>query len=377
MIYVLLALLLSPLLVRRRRLAPGRILVIQTAKIGDFVCTTPLLRSLDIAFPDAEITALVSPPVVELAEQLPFIDRTIACRTASLKGWRGKIHWARQLRNEGFDMVFCCNGGSVWPVVSAWAGIPVRIGLAPNFIGKSTALAQRLWTRSVPHDGNRLIAETYAGMLSAIGVERFEPAKTVFASPAAKDKALALFPKDGTPSIRIGIAVSSGNKLKELGVPLIARVCRDILEEYPEATLVLLGTGEDRAKASEVIDAVGAVHRARVVDSCGAFALREVPGLISALHLFIGVDSGLTYIADALEIPLVSIAGPCNMSETRPVNAHAILLQKAMPCAPCAHIFRAPYSCRMGTRACIGSISADDVMTEVRHLLRRGQIKAG
>ena len=50
MIYLLLTLLLAPLLMLRARLArpsfPQRILLIQTAKIGDMICALPVLDAI-------------------------------------------------------------------------------------------------------------------------------------------------------------------------------------------------------------------------------------------------------------------------------------------------------------------------------------------
>ena len=80
---------------------------------------------------------------------------------------------------------------------------------------------------------------------------------------------------------------------------------------------------------------------------------------------------GVVTVATALEldIPLVSVAGPCNMKETGPVGAQARIVQKSMPCLPCAHIFRAPYACRIGTRACIDDVGADEIVAAARAAL--------
>ncbi|MCH2221673.1 MAG: hypothetical protein MK097_15315, partial [Dechloromonas sp.] len=63
MIYLLLTWLLAPLLWLRAALRGGqrtnRILVIQTAKIGDFVATTPVFRALRSRLPGVEIVALL------------------------------------------------------------------------------------------------------------------------------------------------------------------------------------------------------------------------------------------------------------------------------------------------------------------------------
>ena len=88
-----------------------------------------------------------------------------------------------------------------------------------------------------------------------------------------------------------------------------------------------------------------------------------MPELLARLALFVGVDSGLTYMADALGIPLVSVAGPADMQDARPLGRHATILKRDLPCAPCSHYFRAPYACRIGTRECIKDITAEEIST--------------
>jgi hypothetical protein len=59
------------------------------------------------------------------------------------------------------------------------------------------------------------------------------------------------------------------------------------------------------------------------------------------------------------------------MRETRPLGPEVVILQRAdLPCAPCAHIFNAPYTCRVGTRACVEDIPAREIVTAALSLLR-------
>ena len=372
MIFVFISLLLAPLFKRIAAPSPARIVIVQTAKIGDFVCTTPLIRTLSRAFPAARISVIANPALLGLAAELPFIHEIIESPPDSTKGFRRKLEWVRKLRTKDFDMAFCCNGGIAWPGILALAGIPIRIGLTPNFLGKSTALAQHLWTAKAAHKSDQLIGTTYAEMLSLAGVRNYDAKKEVRAASGALNKVRELLDEQshGEDPLYIGIAISSANKLKELGLPLLAAICRGLLDKLPDATIIFLGTRGDRDEAKQISDCLPTADRLRLINSCGLLSLAEIPGLISELDVFVGVDSGLTYIAEALETPLVSIAGPCNMQETRPTNTYAVIVQHKLPCSPCAHIFRAPYRCHLGTRACIKGITADEVVAEVYSLCK-------
>lgn len=373
MFFLILAILLTPLLRRKPAPLSKRIIVIQTGKIGDFICATPLIKSLSLAFPESLISVVVTPALSELASELPYIHNIIEFPPNSAKGFKGKLNWIRTIRSKEFDMALCCNGGVTWPGILALAGIPIRIGITPNFLGRSISLAQCLWTAKAQHKGDQLIGATYAQMLLLAGVKNFDPKKEI-RIPKGTAELVLKFLQENTnseDSLLIGIAISSANKLKELGTPLLTEICRGILTEHPNALLVFLGTNSDREEANHILELLSPTEQQRALNTCGQFSLAQIPGLLSKLSVFLGVDSGLTYIADTLEIPLVSIAGPCNMLETRPTNPSAVIIQHDLSCAPCAHIFRAPYSCQLGTRDCINGITASEVVTQISLLCNR------
>ena len=376
MLYVLLALMLLPFVRRQADGETRTILVVQTGKIGDFVCTTPLFRELRAAFPEAHIVLALHPVNTRLAAQLPYFDQFIEVPSGSLSGWHNKWHWISRIRVLQPDLALCCSGGLAWPFILALSGIPRRLGVSPNFMGRSTRFAQRLWTDCVVHHGDQLIGSTYARLLAALGVRVANPAKVLRASPGALPHVTDFLIGAGLPTGNrlAGIAISAANKLKELGQPLLTGVCRQLLAADPALSIVLLGGPGDQTLAAALI---AELDSPRVIDSCGVFALDEVPALLQQLAVFVGVDSGLTYMADAFGIPLVSLAGPCNMQETRPLNAHAIILQEQLPCVPCAHIFKAPYSCHIGTRACIVNVRAETIAEAALRLLAEPRREGG
>ncbi len=368
MIYVLLAMLIAPFVRRKPSASPQSILVVQTGKIGDFICTTPLFRTLRAAFPDARIVLVLHPVNRSLASHLPYFDELIDVPSGTLSGWHQKRVWARKIKAVQADIAICCSGGLAWPVILAMSGIPRRLGVEPNFMGRSSRFAQRLWTDSVRHDGEQLIGSTYARLLGKLGIELLDRHTVLNPAPSAEAHVAQFLKfKQVTPDRQlVGVAISAANKLKELGLPLLEGLCRQVLASRETLDIVLLGGPGDRPLALALTSQLAS---SRVMDSCGEFPLDEVPALLKRLDVFVGVDSGLTYMADTFDIPLVSLAGPCNMKETRPQNEQVILLQEKLPCVPCAHIFKAPYSCHIGTRACITNVQADMLSEAVLRLL--------
>lgn len=357
MIYLWLSLLFAPLLrllVGAGVNPPRRVLVVQVAKIGDLVCSTPVFRELKSRHPQVQLHALVTSVNRPLLLASPHVDEVVTVDPTSFHGFMGRWRLRGLLRRGRYDAIVCLNVSTVLAVAALWAGIPRRLAVTSSFGGRSYRLAARLWTDTEMHLGDRLIQETYLSLLGRLGVSGGSVRKEVYAVPGSDEAVQRLL--DGVSGPLFGIGVSSANRLKALGGNTITAIARALLEEVPEAHVVLIGAPEDRAEA-ETIRA--ALRAGAVIEACGRLSLGELPKLLAELDLFIGVDSGITYMADALDIPLVSVAGPCNMLETRPVGNHAVILQRDdLVCLPCAHIFRAPYSCHLDTRACITGIDA-------------------
>jgi ADP-heptose:LPS heptosyltransferase len=364
MIHLLLTLLVSPLLrllAGRAPQPPQRIVVIQLAKIGDLLCSTLVFRELKRCHPQARLEVLVTAQNAPLLRVNPHVDRVIEAHARQFAGIVGKWRLAGMLRHGGYDTAICLNAGAAYATATLWAGIPRRLAVLSNFGGTSHRLAARLWSAVEPHRGDRLIQQTYLALLARLGVVDGRVDKEVFPVAGAAEKSRALLGE--TSALYYGVGVSSANRLKALGSDKIIAVCRLLLAARPAACIVLVGGPDDRPQAAAI---AAALPPAAVIDTCGACGIAELPDLLMRMSVFLGVDSGITYMADTVGIPVVSVAGPCNMKETRPLGAAARILEPTgLACAPCAHIFRAPYSCRVGSRACVVDTTPEQIAAAV------------
>lgn len=354
MIYLLLTWLVAPLLwlrVSLRRSAPlKRILVIQTAKIGDFVATTPVFRALRTRLTEAEIVALLHPVNVPLAQELDCIDRIVSLPKHGFKGWAGK-RWLLELLAEGYDGVLVLSPNLTNLLVPFWAGVPKRVSVLADRRQGSARLAWTFLTHGEPHRAGQLFRETALRALAGFDIK---VDATLLALPneiggaeSGKTQLDALLPQLHKPLV--GFGLGAGNRMKALDAAQLEALASQIVSRTP-ATLVLIGTDADREAAAALYAALPA---GRVIDTTGQWPLAELPVLLGALDCFVGVDSGATYMADALGVPVVDFMGPANANDQRPIGRQAAVIRSAEPCAPCSHAFDAPYACRLGTRACI------------------------
>lgn len=373
MFYILLTYLVSPvlylLLFFRQRDDVKKILIIQTAKIGDLICSTPVFREVKKKYSDAHLAVMATPVTKELLENNPHVDEIITINNVNYKGFAGKIRLSALIRKGEYDIAVCLNPNVPFAIALFWALVPSRISVMPNFAGITFKLASIFYTYLEKHNSKQLIVETYLKMLRAIGIESNNTSKEIYQSENSDIKATRLMGEIGKPLI--GITVSSGNKLKELGAEMIARLV-DMLSEDMDIYVVLIGSHQDRETAKIALASTG--KHAKAIDSTGKLNLKELPALIERLSLFIGVDTGITYMADALSVPIVHIAGPVDISDQRPTGDNVTIIQHKIGCVPCTYVYKTLQVCKKGTRECINSEAIlNGILEAARNIIKIGR----
>ncbi|MBI5050078.1 MAG: glycosyltransferase family 9 protein [Nitrospirae bacterium] len=343
-----------------------KILVIQTAKIGDLICLTPVFREIKKKYPDIHLAVMANPAAKELLEHNPYVNEVITINNHEYKGFSGKIKLSNLIRKENYDIAICLNPNVPFAIATLWGLVPVRLSIMPDFSGITFKMASIFYTFLERYIRGKLVMETYMQMLKKIGIESNNRTKEVYKSPDADKKAEKFLSEfSGKDIPLIGIAVGSGNKLKELGAEKLAVLADRMIEEL-QARVILIGSDNEKDTAVKILSL--SKNKNAIIDSTGMFTLSELPALIEKLFLFIGVDTGITYMADALLVPLIDIAGPSDMSDQRPLGKNSIIIQKDFPCVPCSHAFNAPYSCERGDRICITSVDVSEIVEAAKKL---------
>ncbi len=368
MIYVILTWLFYPLLslitFLKRKRTFNNIVVIQTAKIGDMICSTAVFREIKKKYSGAHLTLIADPVSKGLLVDNPNINELITITTSDYRGFMGKLKLSRLIRRGEYDAAICLNPNMPYAIALLWGLVPVRASVMPDFSGTTFNLASGLFTHIERHIRGSQVSETYVRMLRAIGIKSSDITKEVYKSDGADTKVLRLL--NGISKPVVGIAVSSGNRLKELGEEKVTRLV-DELADNMDICVALIGSVQDNHAAEAIMKAVRS--REKVIDTTGKLKLNELPALIERVSLFIGVDTGITYMADALSVPLINISGPADMADQKPLGNKCIIIQKEISCVPCSHAFKAPYNCERGDRACITSVTVQEISGAAKKLL--------
>lgn len=342
--------------------SPKRVLIVEIAGIGDVVCSTAVFKALRTRYPQAHITLMVDSVVKELAAQDANLDEIISFAYCAQRGLKGRLSLMRLMRE--FDTVVCLIPSAAQLTAMCWSAVPRRYTVLPDVVTRSYQWLSPLMTHAVPHTSDSPFVGTQLRLLVPMGVQQNDLTRQITVQESSRVHVHAYLTRPATRWI--GLAVGSGQGIKAIQPNVLESLIQQLLQT-DGLGVVLIGGGKEATLAT---DLANAINSDRVVNTAGAISLGDLPALIERLSVFVGVDSGVTYIADTLGIPLVYLPGPANPKDQAPNKAKTVVLQHALPCAPCSRVFVTPKNCAVGTHDCIASFNASQISAAVMTQLK-------
>jgi len=124
-------------------LQPEKILIIQTASIGDVILSTALAESLHRRFPDAALHYLVRAGYESLFEGHPYISKVWTWDKSRYK-YKALIRLAILVRRQAYDLVINAQRFFSSGLITLFSGASVRSGFRKNPLS-------RFFTHAYPH----------------------------------------------------------------------------------------------------------------------------------------------------------------------------------------------------------------------------------
>ena len=341
-----------------------RILVIQRAKIGDLVCTTPVFRELKKKFPSSYLAALVTAKTKDILKNNPRLDEIISLD--DFRGITGRVKLIRKLRKEKYDWSFNVMPDLFLNIVAFWSLIPNRVTTLCKGAGELTSLTYIFNNYHLEYKRHTSALKHYLEILKFIGIEEYSEEKEVFFGEAEEKAALDFLGKHGLTreDFLVGISATSDVEFRQWELDKFANLA-DLLQERLGAKVIFIGTDKDFAKNEQVRK----MMKQSAFNAAGAFKLYELPAFLKSLKLFISMDTGPIYIANALGVPVVDIVGADDMREQSPSGPKVRILQKNLYCAPCIFVFSGIRYCKEGHLRCLKEITPEEVFQAAKELL--------
>jgi ADP-heptose:LPS heptosyltransferase len=298
---------------------PQRILVVRRDNIGDLVCTTPLLRALREALPQAHLAALVNSYNAGVLARNPALDAvhvyTKLKHRAAGGGVRGalapllaRLGLIRRLRRERFDLAILARSGFDRHGLNfvRLLGIPRVVGFA------APGAAPRGISDPLPPPDNAALHEVEAvwQLLRPLGIDAAPGPLELFPDPAQVAAWRQTIRAGGGPVV--AVHVSAREASRQLAVEKWIAFLHGLHAALPRTVPALFWSpgaeddprhpGDD-GKARRILAGCAGLG----VIPCPTQTLDELAAGLACCDAFVGADGGAMHVAAALRLPTVAL----------------------------------------------------------------------
>jgi heptosyltransferase-2 len=321
-----------------------KIVVIRFSSLGDCTLLCPFLDHLK-SHGATEIAVVTKRAYIELFAAVRAVDRIVAIDDKA--GWRGLAQVVRSLRNRGYRVIDAHNNWRSRVVARGLGGSAARIR---KYYRERVGLILFKRRSEIP-----TVSARYSALGERLGFPRMATAAGGIQVPKKTIDAVgARLPRTGSKIV--AMAPGSRWPMKQWGVEKFAAVARRITDEY-NCHIVLLGDREDEEVAERVSSGLGS----NVTNLAGRTGILEAAAAIQHAIAFIGNDSGLMHVAEAVGVPVVAVFGPTvEAFGYYPSLAASKVIERDIGCRPCSRNGSRP--CPKGTQECMTGIPVEPVV---------------
>jgi ADP-heptose:LPS heptosyltransferase len=366
------------------------ILVVRLDGIGDLVLMSPFLRELRRLNPNAWITLVVGPPLVNLVELCPLVSEVLTFEPHQRFG--KLVRHIRALRLAGahlwqrqFDLALLPR----WDVdhyhsafVAYLSGAVCRVGYSENVTPWKQQYDRGLdilFTRTLDDRTSKHEAERNLDLLRKVGGTVMDDRLELWLGDEDRETARAALTARGVTGndLLVSIAPGASHPTRLWPVRRFIDLGRFLQQEFG-ARLLIIGGPEDRERARELQENLGNA----AVSFAGEMTLRQTGALLEHVPLVVANDSGPMHLAAAAGAAVVEIS--CHPTSGDPLHRNSpirfhpwankyIVLQPPQAAEPCTS------SCEWHEAHCILGISVEAVREAAQTLLapRPGSAQAG
>lgn len=347
-----------------------KILLIETALLGDVVAATALISVVAARFPHARITFLLQEKFKPLLQANPFVE---SVSTLHSIGPKALFSVARKLRRSSFDLVVCVSPGVRNALLSLGisrryvTGYLVNYSMRPYYYQDHVVDAVGLSGKGLYRKDEHITIRAMKAILplgqSASGC--LEPVQPKLYVSAENERSLFPWLKENgfysTTAINIVIHPGASKAHRQWPAEnfnaLIARLQTVYMQRIH---VTLIGVPSEQSILEQIEKNLPFALKRLI-----GYELDPVMVLLEHCDLFIGNDSGPKFIADAFNRPLVELLGPLKPSAVGALNDMSITIYHEVGCNPCPQV-----NC-VHNGLCVTTISVEEVWSAVTLLLKR------
>ncbi len=355
-----------------------RILIINPFGIGDVLFTTPVIRAIKNAYPQAFIGYWCNERVVPVLKNSPNINKIFALSRGDWKKiWkRNKIEAIRrgwdlrkEILNEKFEISIDFSLDHRYGLMARSFGIKRRIGI--NYKNRGKFLTEKI---DIDWYKDKHVVEYYLDTLNFLDIPRPQnPRLEVFLSPEERQWADGFLKENRfeEKDVIIGVSPGGGESWGENAVykhwpsEKFKNLIELVIKNF-NSKVIIFGSENEKNICNQI---VAAFASERVINTAGKITLSQFMALVERCKLLVCNDGGPIHVATALGVKTVSLFGPVDekVYGPYPPEGNYIVIKKDLPCRPCYRNFRFP-GCDNNHR-CLRDITVKEVYSTVKKFL--------
>lgn len=341
-----------------------RILITRTDRIGDVVLSTPIIKAVRQAYPDAYIGFMVEKAASDIVKGNPYLNEVLVYdKKGANKGLAGFLSFLFKLMKKRFDAAIILHPAARAHLTCYLAGIPKRVGYDKKL---GFLLTQRIAHKK--QEGLKHEVEYNFDLLRALDIKFESKELIVPLSEAIREEAGRILKEAGVDLKAPLAALHAGASCPSKRWPA-AKFAEliDALNRRHELQIVLLGGQETMDISKDIVKKA----KSKIIDLTGKTSVAVLAGILSKCRLFISNDSGPVHISSAVETPVISIFGrnEAGLSPKRwgPLGKRDIIVHKDVGCEVCL-----AHRCDKGFK-CLEAITVGDVLGAVERIFDVGK----
>jgi len=331
-----------------------RILIIQTAFLGDVILSTPLIKALRELFTDSFISFLLIPETKKVLENNPYLDEILVYDKRKQKGLRCFYRMVGEIKQRGFDLAIIPHRSLRSALLAYFSRIPKRIGFDRS--SGSFLFTQKVTYLADVHEVDRNLSLVFGFDHPSTRV-----CPEIFPSPEDYDYARKLLHESGIKEEDkiVGIAPGSVWATKRWLPERFGEVA-DLLQQKDGIRVVFLGSDEDLVLCQQIADQM----KTSPVILAGKTDVLQSAAIISLCTVVLSNDSAPVHMASAMRRPVVEIYGS-TVPEFgfAPYGVDHTIIQKQMGCRPCG--IHGRRKCPKKHYECMKEITTEEVFQAV------------
>lgn len=314
-----------------------KILVIRFSSMGDIIYTTPVVRCLKKQLNGAEIHFITKPAFKYIYDNNPYVDKLLLLKPSLSET-------INDIKAEQYDYIIDLHNNLRTAIIK------LRTGVKSSTYKKQTIrkwLSLKFNLKLVPPVH---LVDRYLKATEFLGVKNDNQPIDYYIK--ADHQLSKLLPASHQQEY-VAFVIGATHFTKRMPNEKIINICKDI-----DKPIVLLGGNDVKDNGDIIANALGD----KIYNSCGITPLDESVFLVSKAAKVIGFDTGLTHIAEAFNVPIVSVWGGTapELLGVQPYKVKEVLMAGIeLPCRPCSK-FGLP-ACPLGHFKCMHDIPERDI----------------